>query len=37
MRDISVTVTRRVGDPDLYITNDGSVPTRTHYQWSSSA
>lgn len=22
------------GDPDMYITNDGSVPTSDHYQWA---
>lgn len=33
--DISVTPTS--GDPDLYVTVDGTLPTTTHYQYMSTA
>lgn len=36
-RALTVTVTRRMGDPDIYITNDGTVPSKSNYKWSSTA
>jgi hypothetical protein len=34
---LTLSVTRRSGDPDLYIRNDGQTPTNTFYQWSSAS
>lgn len=35
--DLTISVSRVLGDPDLYITNNGSVPSLDLYQWKSSA
>jgi hypothetical protein len=32
---LTFTLTTSQGDPDLYITNDGTVPSNTHYTWES--
>ena len=32
---LSVSVTPLYGDPDVYITNDGTTPSPTNYQWDS--
>lgn len=34
--EVVITVTRRVGDPDIYVTLDGSVPSKTNYDFSSA-
>ncbi len=31
-----VTVTKLFGDPDLYIINDGTLPTTRHFRWASN-
>lgn len=35
-KDLSVTITNSLGDPDLFMSNDGSLPNQTHHQWSST-
>lgn len=34
--DVHITVTPTVGDPDLYVSADGIVPTPSSYQWYSN-
>jgi hypothetical protein len=33
--NLTVTVTPQYGDPDLYITTDGTIPSPDNYQWDS--
>ena len=33
----TVSVTPSLGDPDLYITSDGVLPSRTHFGWHADA
>jgi len=33
---MTITLTKLFGDPDLYVTSDGSFPSTTNHQWSSS-
>jgi hypothetical protein len=35
-QDLTVSVSRKVGEPSLYIRNDGGVPSREHHRWQSS-
>ena len=34
--DLLISLSNSLGDPDLFVTNDGTFPTRTHYQWAST-
>lgn len=35
-QNLEISVSRFTGDPDLYVTNNGSQPSKTNYQWKSA-
>jgi hypothetical protein len=35
-QDLTISVSRKVGEPSLYIRNDGGVPSKEHHRWQSS-
>jgi hypothetical protein len=36
-RELTISVTKRVGDPDLFVNNNGQFPTQGNARWSAAA
>lgn len=34
--DVTLSLSRQTGDPDIYISNDNTLPSRDHYRWKST-